>query len=780
MGALSWIDLSVIGAFLVFSFAVGVFVKDKASEGGVEGFFTAGRDMKWWALGTSIVATTFASDTPLAITGWISKYGIAGNWFWWGGVLGTVCMTVFFARKWRTSGVVTDVEISELRYGGKPAAVLRTVKAAISSTLVNCIILGWVLAGMAKISEPFMDWKTWLGAGFYSFFQGLPEFLQFNSVDNTITLYILIIVTVVYSTIGGLRAVIITDLVQFVMAMGMSIFLAWAAVNHIGGLEKTWSGLAQIYPAGQETASQSGEVYLTHEQVAAFIPDFDIEQNEAGEFGKYDENGIWKKVAGAMGFPMIAFILTMGMLWWTNGNVDGSGYIAQRLYTAEDGGHAEKGALWYGVANFMLRSWPWAITGVAALVIYPRAEVDQIARDFTMCINDKKLCTEEMTICLEDRYQCQIEEYGVMFQGTGTLAEFGANPLNPEQRADKDAFIASIDKEIAAAKAIVVEPVAEVEPDAPAPAEGSEVVPQVDPAAEKQAKIAALEAKKAGVAGLFKEVPVFKEDRERSYPALIKKVLPIGLIGLAIAALMAAFMSTVSTHINWGASYIANDFYYRFVNPDASEKQLTFVSRLSTAGIALVAIYTGKFITNIGAAWEFYGAMMAGLGIPHLLRWLWWRANAWTELTGMIVGVVLAIINFFYKQDGAVSVLPEALASHPIVWICWVSLISGVIAIIVTMFTAEVPEPLIQKFVAKVRPMGFWKGLNKGYDSERSLNISLLFFVTGSAGIYAGMFGLGYLLRLEYVTGIILMVLFVGLLWFTVKGMDKVDQERKA
>ena len=617
MGALSVIDLSIIGAFLVFSFAVGVLVKDKANEGGMDGFFTAGRDMKWWALGTSIVATTFASDTPLAITGWIAKYGIAGNWFWWGGVLGTMAMTVFFARKWRTSGVVTDVELSEMRYGGKPAAVLRTVKAAISSTLVNCIILGWVLAGMAKISEPFMDWESWLGTGFYTFIGNFyPEKLMFNTLDNTITLMILIVVTVIYSTVGGLRAVIITDLVQFVLAMGMSIFLAFAAVNYAGGMSETWSKLETLYPADHSAQSRSGDVYLTHEQVSTFIPSFD------------DIGAI-----GALGFPLSAFVLTLGMAWWANGNVDGSGYLAQRLYTAKDGGEAEKGALWYGVANFMLRSWPWAITGVAALVIFPRNSVDDAARAFTMCQNDSSQCTEQMTVCIENRYQCEIEEFGMLYKSEGPLEVFGANPLLPEAREGKT----------------------------------------------------------------FKDVPVFKEDRERGYPALIKKVLPVGLIGLAIAALMAAFMSTVSTHINWGASYIANDFYYRFVNPKASEKQLTFVSRLSTVGIAVIAIFIGKFITNIGDAWEFYGAMMAGLGFPHLLRWLWWRANAWTELSGMIVGVGLAILNFFLKEEGAVSILPTSMAPHAINWICWVSLISGSVAIVVTMLTAKVPDEILLK-----------------------------------------------------------------------------------
>lgn len=698
MGALSIIDLLIIVAFLLFSFAVGVLVKDKASEGGVEGFFTAGRDMKWWALGTSIVATTFASDTPLAITGWISKYGIAGNWFWWGGALGTVAMTVFFARKWRTSGVVTDVELSEMRYGGRPAAVLRTVKAAISSTLVNCIILGWVLAGMAKITEPFMAWELWLGSSFYGTIDSLwPDIFIFNTLDNTITIMILILVTVVYSTIGGLRAVIITDLVQFAIAMGMSIFLAYAAVQHAGGMSATWTQLEEIYPSDHSAQSASGEVYLTHEQVRSFMPSFD------------DIDAV-----GALGFPLSAFLLTMGMMWWANGNVDGSGYLAQRLYTAEDGGHAEKGALWYAVANFMLRSWPWAITGVAALVIFPRTESDHVARQFTMCLNDASQCTEQMTSCIEDRYSCQIEEYGLLQKSTGTIEEFGLNPLTKEQRAGKT----------------------------------------------------------------FKEVPVFKDDRERSYPALIKKVLPIGLIGLAISSLMAAFMSTVSTHINWGASYITNDFYYRYFNPKASDKQLTLVSRLSTVGIAIVAIFIGKSIDNIGAAWEFWGAMMAGLGMPHVLRWLWWRTNAWTELSGMIAGVTLAILNFFLKPDGAVSILPEALAPHPINWICWVSGLAGGIAILVTFLTKEVPEDLLVKFCEKVKPMGFWKGLNKGYSAERSLGESLLYFATGSISIYCGMFGLGYLLRLEYLLGGGLLVLFVGLLYFTVKGMEKVDLRR--
>jgi solute:Na+ symporter, SSS family len=746
------VDWLLIVAFLIFSFAVGFFVKDKASQGGVEGFFTAGRDMKWWFLGTSIVATTFASDTPLAITGWVAKYGIAGNWFWWGGVLGTLAMTVFFARKWRTSGVVTDVEITELRYGGKPAMILRSVKAFISSTFVNCIILGWVFAGMAKISEPFMDWQYVLGTSFYTTLEGLyPSFMIFKTFDNTITIWILVAVTMAYSTMGGLRAVIVTDMVQFVLAMGMSIGLTWMAVVHVGGLEQMWAKLATLYPdpggAVEMAKSAAGEVYLPASNVSAFIPDF-------------SDNAL-----GSLGIPFSAFMLTLGMLWWTNGNIDGSGYIAQRLYTAKDGGQAEKGALWYAYANFLMRSWPWAIAGVAALVIYPRVEVDNIAREFTMCINDRTKCTVKQNACLENRYTCEITEFGLLQKGTGTLEQDGLNPkITPKL---KERTI-TLKAELVALSA-----------------KNSEVTDD-SLIAESALKATALKNQiidiEQNVENRAREVSVYRDDRERSYPALIKDVLPVGLIGLALAALMAAFMSTISTHINWGASYVANDFYYRFVNPNASEKQLTFVSRMATIGIAVMGVFVANFIDDIGSMWELYGGMMAGLGLPHMMRWLWWRANAWTEIVGMLVGFFLAFANYIIGQqggfpEGQMSIFPTFMATHPIEVICWVSVVAGVASIIATYATAPVPDKLIQEFVEKIKPMGWWKGFNKGHTSERGVGASIYYWLLGSLSIYAGMFGIGFLLRVEIALGVGLLVLCLVTLVMTVRGMDKIDRK---
>jgi len=222
MSVLSSIDWAIIFLTLSLSLAIGLLVRNKVADGGVAGYFVAGRDMPWWLLGTSMVATTFASDTPLVITGWVAAYGISGNWFWWGGVIAAVAVATIFARHWRASGVVTDAELCELRYGGSAATTLRTFKAALNALVVNSVVLGWVLAGMAKIAEPFMDWRRLLGDQAYSFAASqLPDYLVFQSVDNSITLIVLLSVTLAYSALGGLRAVILNDLFQFFLAIVM-------------------------------------------------------------------------------------------------------------------------------------------------------------------------------------------------------------------------------------------------------------------------------------------------------------------------------------------------------------------------------------------------------------------------------------------------------------------------------------------------------------------------------------------------------------------------------
>ena len=283
----------------------------------------------------------------------------------------------------------------------------------------------------------------------------------------------------------------------------------------------------------------------------------------------------------------------------------------------------------------------------------------------------------------------------------------------------------------------------------------------------------------------YAEVPVFREDRERAYPLMIRELLPPGLVGLALASLMADFMSTVSTHINWGASYLTNDFYYRFLDPGASPARLTLVSRLATVVIAVMAVVVASFVDNIGSMWELYGGMLAGLGLPHLMRWLWWRANAWTEIAGMVTGFSLALVNYILVQRGALppgqmSIFPPSLASHPVHVICWISLCAGGASIAATLLTAPVDEALIRRFVEKVRPMGFWKGHNAGYSPVRSLRASLCYWALGTVSIYAGMFGIGYLLRLQYGLGCALLVVSVACLVPMITGMTRVDREGEA
>jgi SSS family solute:Na+ symporter len=385
--------------------------------------------------------------------------------------------------------------------------------------------------------------------------------------------------------------------------------------------------------------------------------------------------------------------------------VDGSGFVAQRLYTARDGGEAEKGALWFTVAHFAVRTWPWVLAGVVALVLYPRAEVNELARDFTACAGDRAACTAEMTACLENRYTCTLEGYTLLVR---------------DERSGPDG-------------ATVIE---------------------------------------------------YREDRERGYPALIRDILPPGLLGLALASLMAAFMSTVSTHINWGASYVANDFYYRFVNPRASNRQLTFVSRLATVVIALLAIYIATFVDNIGAMWELWGGLLAGLGLPHLLRWLWWRANVWTEITGMLVGFAFAFANYLVGQtvgfpDGQMSILPAFMASHPIHVICWISLAAGVASLVVTRLTPPVKEAQLARFVERVQPMGFWRDLGAADASGRSLLVSCGYWVLGTVAIYLLMFGLGFVFRLEPVKGSAMLAAGLVALGVMIRGMAALDRRPK-
>ncbi|MDD7986606.1 Na+:solute symporter [Lentisphaera marina] len=601
------IDWLLIIAYLIFAFATGFMMKAKADESGLDSYFAAGRNLPWWWIGTSMVATTFAADTPLWISGVVAKYGIAGNWFWWTAAIGTTFMTFFFARKWRESGVLTDVELTELRYGGKEAAALRVIKAFFSSIFVNSLVLGWVFAAMAKITRPFIHWDKIIGADAFSFLESVwPSFFMFKDLNNTLSILIIALIVIIYSSAGGICGVIFTDLFQFVIAVFAAIAFAYFAIDHVGGLESMWTKIETIYPD-------------THQNYTSFMPSFT------------GNNAL---------MPLAVFLVTIGFIWWNKDSVDGSGYFAQRMYTAKSPADAEKGSLWFAFANFALRTWPWVIIGLVAIVVYP--------------INDPN------------------------------------------------------------------------------------------------------------------SAQILEGDREMAYPMLMRDILGPGWLGLVFLSLMAAFMSTVDTHINWGASYIANDIYKRFINPKAEKKDLVKISRFSVLGISAISITIATQISSIDSVVKFYMGMVAGMGAPHLLRWFWWRTNAWTEISGMISGALSAII--VYSMDFSKGIPGEYL-------ITGISLFSIFVSITVTLFTPPVDDTKLKSFVMKIHPLGFWKGLNETIPHKRTLKNSLILWFSSCVSIYCFLFGIGFLLKLQFLYGLLLLILGLGLLLYVLKLINQPDSD---
>ncbi|EMM72263.1 Na+:solute symporter [Leptospira weilii] len=602
----SILDWFFILSYLLFAFAAGVLLSPKAGKNLVS-YFVADRKLPWWWLGTSMVATTFAADTPLVITGFVAADGISANWFWWSWAIGYMAMTVFFAGKWRRMEVLTDVEFVELRYGGKPATILRMVKAFYLSILVNSIVLGWVFKAMSKITGPFLDWKDIFGKNGFAIVQSLwPSFLIFDSLNNTITVLILFLVVIVYSSMGGIQGVILTDLVQFALGMGGAILFAVYAVYSQGGISGLLMGMKEIYPD-------------KYESILSFWPDFQ----------------------GAS-LPFNVFLIFISVQWWAQYYSDGSGYLAQRIHTAKNPKEAEKGSLWFNVANFIVRTWPWVLTALVTLVVFP--------------LHDPT------------RY--------------------------------------------------------------------------------------------------FSEGQIVGGDREMGYPILMKLVLPSGILGIVFASLMAAFMSTADTHINWGASYLVNDFYLRFIHPGASDKTLVRVSRIAVVLMSIVAILVATQIQSIASAWKFLLAFASGMGLPQILRWVWWRTNAWTELSGMITALVLSMILY--------PLFPEVRSEY---LLFWVAIGSVIVSIVVTLLTPPVSQETLDAFVQRAQPFGFWKGNGSNERLEDFQRRIVLWFL-GTVALFFGMFSLGYFFLLQFWQGACCLIgfaVFGAIYWRKEFNRNQVD-----
>ncbi len=567
---LSPVDWLIIAAFLLLSVGVGLWARRRANES-TSSYFRAGGSLPWWLLGTSIVATTFAADTPLAISGFVVNGGNAMNWFWWCQVPMVMAAVFFFAHLWRRANPMTDMELISLRYSGGEARFLRGFKAAYLALLYGTFVMGWVIKAMVLLLE-----------------------VVFPGVDPMIPLISLVLITILYTSLGGIWGVVVTDFIQFWIAMAGCIWLAWAAMSHVGGPFELTAKLADVY--GNDEAAK----------MLNMIPSFD----EKRDFGR--------------------FALYLLMAWWAVGFTDGGSYHAQRLLSARSEYDARLGYFWYGIANFALRMWPWILVGICAAVMFP---------------------------ILPDPETGKID---------GKLAESG-------------------------------------------------------------------------------------------YVRVMVEVLGPGWLGVMVATFFAAFMSTISTQINLGASYLMNDLYKPFVAPKESEKHYLRISVEFTILMGLLGILFSMYQDSISNAWLLLGAMNGGIGAIYILRWYWHRISAWSEIACLWILIALTPFTVFGERIGTsldwkwLINLHEQFGSLPFTLLVTVPIAVGG-AVLVTLFTRPVDRKLLLEFEEKVQAGGpGWRAVDDEIRQEspgwkpRSPLVGRNFLQWGAAvaAIYCFLIGVG-------------------------------------
>jgi Na+/proline symporter len=565
---LSAADYAVIIGFFAINLGIGLYF---ARRGGTSlgEFFLSGRNVPWWLAGISMVATTFGADTPLAVAGFVTQHGIAGNWVWWSSVMSGILTVFFFAKLWRRSGVLTDVEFIEFRYSGKAAAALRLARALFQGVLVNTIIMGWVNLAMAKILELTLH------------------------VPKLEALGVCLLFTGIYVMIGGLWGVLVTDLLQFIVKMSMAIVLAVVAVAAVGGIGPLEAKLAVL---------DATHAVHTGGSILAFFPT----SNEA-----------W--------LPLLTFATYIGVQWWASSypgaEPGGGGYIAQRIFSAKSENDSLLATLFFNVAHYALRPWPWILVALSALVLYPH-----------------------------------------------------------------------------------------------------------------------------GVRG-----PDGKVDAELGYIQAMIDYLPAWLRGLMLAGFLAAYMSTIGTHLNLGASYLTNDIYRRFIKPSATEAHYVWVSRVATLivmGLAVVGAYANQ---SVGGAWIYLFNLTAGVGLVMILRWYWWRVNAWSEIAALAASAItsnLLIALHTFKDTDPNANAEVLLVTVPVTTIVWLA---------VTFATKPEPDETLVRFYERVRPSAFgWSRiahLAKPEPGVEPLGVNAIDWVAGCGLVYGSLFGIGKIVLGDVPTG---------------------------
>ncbi len=617
LNATDWI---VVSAYLLLNLLIGLYYR-RRSAGSTEEFFVSGRNVSWWLAGTSMVATTFAADTPLLVAGLVAKNGISGNWLWWSQCLCGMMTVFFFARYWRRAEILTDVEFVELRYGGKPAAFLRGFRAIYLGALMNCLILGWVIKAMISIITVLLGDAIAQGRvlqiaiGNHALFH-----YTLASPEHTallICVLILVPFTGLYTFIGGLWGVLVTDLFQFALKMSMIIVLAWIAVARVGGMTLLKIQLSQIDSATRASGQATGSVL-------SFFPSFHL---------GWTTDAIWT-------LPVITFVLYLAVEWWASwypgAEPGGGGYVAQRMFSAKDEKNSLGATLWFNIAHYAMRSWPWIVTGLVAVAVY--------------------------------------SPHG----GLRPSLEFAAEP-------------------------------------------------------------------------------------EKGYVMVLRDFLPPALRGLMVAAFLAAFMSTVGTQLNWGTSYLLNDFYRRFLVRRANDRHYVVVSKLFIVLLVILSGYAAANITSIQSAWQLLLGMGAGTGGVLLLRWYWWRINAWSEISSMTAAFIvsLSLRNLQFSGNSSVVFAKTALITTVATTVVW---------LITTLLTQPESEERLLRFYKRVRPtVHGWKHiavLAPEIRPVRDLGSNTFDWIMGCALVYCSMFSVGELVLQEWLPGFLLLLAAAGSGWF--------------
>ena len=572
LAPLDWIVIALYG---LTALAIGLYFARRAGKGADE-FFLSGRKLPWWLLGTSMVATTFSTDTPNLVADFVRTGGVAQNWSWWAFLITGMCTVFFYAKLWRRSGALTDIEFYELRYSGRPAAFLRGFRALYLGVFYNVMIIATVTLAATKIGGVLLG------------------------LDPLTTVLIAGSVTMLYSATSGLWGVVVTDLVLFVVAMVGSVAAAYFALAQpeVGGL----AGLV----GNPELRS-----------AMRFLPDFSN----------------WSVAAGILIIPIA---VQWWSAWYPGSEPGGGGYVAQRMLAARNEKESMKATLWFNVAHYGLRPWPWIIVALCSMVIYPE------------------------------------------------LADIQAR------------------------------------------------FPDLDPS----------------LVG-----------NDLAYPAMLV-FLPAGLLGLVVASLAAAYMSTISTQLNWGSSYVVSDFYRRFVNPEASQRRLVAVGRLSTVGLMVLGAFIALQLDTAGQGFQILLQIGAGTGLIFLLRWFWYRVNVWSELAGMTISFLVAI--YFAWVHGALGFAPltgwqQLVIGVAITTVGWVG---------VTLVTPPARRETLQRFYDRIQPLGKgWRrvvDVGTGPRDAESITAAFLAWFLGCVLVYAALFATGYLLYGQGLAGVAALAVSAG------------------